>query len=120
MRLVVKLGTAVGLPEAVDKALSVHTDHEHIHIVKAAVSVIGDKACLLLCYALYGCPAVLYIVGGAPEMCACGLYPFLSFFHSPRASAEYDISAAVGESRSHSSIEELALKRSRVVAEVIL
>ena len=109
----------VGAARNRNVALAAHTDYKHIHIVKAALAV-GCHIFVLLKQKLFNrLPAVVYIAGRAPKMCAGLLYPFVSLVYAPRASREADISAAVGKRQAHTLVKQMALLVHRLKAVIV-
>ena len=75
------------------RALAVHANDEHIHIVEAGGGAIGDKIKLALIYAFYRFPIFLNIGAAAPHMRAGLFYPTNAVVGTPVACAEKNIAA---------------------------
>ena len=119
MRSLLGQRAAVCSTLAVNEAVAVHANHQHIHVVETPARDIRNQPCLLFDDAFDRRPAVLDVMCGAPEVRARGLDPLLRFLHAPRAGAEHDVPAAVCQCRTHAAIEIFPRQHSRMVAEIV-
>ena len=102
-----------------DMALTLHSDNEHIHIVKAAAAVVLRNLVLRKCKLLDRLPCIKNVACRTPCVCSGFLDPRLCVFTTPRTCSEKNVPAAIGKSETHSLIEHMTVGRERMITIVI-